>query len=421
MSPSNPISRTLPRLGRLLSRLGTLGLVLLGCYMVAGIGAYLYFDSPAYIPIFLRPLLLPLSAALLLRMGGAWLAHRSPERLAAIRARWWIAGAALLVAAVTYWLLSRPPTWDGGQWHRQESGTEWWLSAIDGTPDGGQLWIVGGSGVVLSSTDRGTTWNTVDTRFARNFTGVVVGSRGQRIWISGWREDLPVNGQETVESVLIRSDDAGATWTRLRPDVEGRIGRIHGTPGGTELWFRSDASTHQRSRDGGDTWTALEVRGQEQPGSLHLDAHDDTLLVRSAGETVLRSTDAGATWSSWTHVWDPFRWGQNRRLYGIHGVAGVDELWMTGHMEILHSDDRGESWDAQSVRCWPVSIAGSADGTTLWAVGDRGTVLYGTRTSDSWEPHVSSTDYDLGDVFVTADGSHAWAVGNGGTIIHVSR
>lgn len=162
-------------------------------------------------------------------------------------------------------------------------------------------------------------------------------------------------------------------------------------------------------------------RGETRWGGLYSDAHDDTLLLRSGGETVLRSTDDGATWSAWTHVWDPFRWGQNRRLYGIHGVSDAPDLWLTGHMEILHSDDRGESWDEQSVRCWPVAVHGSADASTLWAVGDRGTILSGTRRSDTWVPQKSPTDNDLHAVFVTADGSHAWAVGMHGTIVHVRR
>ena len=125
--------------------------------------------------------------------------------------------------------------------------------------------------------------------------------------------------------------------------------------------------------------------------------------------------------TTFEYRWDPMKMHQNRRLYSPYGVAGTDELWITGHMEIAYSDDRGASWEPQDVRRWPVAIAGSHDASVLWAVGTEGTILFSSNKGARWDLHDCPVDHGLKDVFVTADGDRAWAVASEGVILHVRR
>ena len=64
------------------------------------------------------------------------------------------------------------------------------------------------------------------------------------------------------------------------------------------------------------------------------------------------------------------------------------------------------------------SIFGISDGSQLWAVGDKGTVLHYSAQAGRWEPQSSGTRYHLRSIFGTSDGSQLWAVGDEGTILN---
>ena len=82
------------------------------------------------------------------------------------------------------------------------------LSATSAT----EAWMVGGDGLVLHTTDSGTTWQppatppvTLSPAMSSAWQWTTVAARGNRVWITG----LP-------GSVIAHSPDAGATWT-LQP------------------------------------------------------------------------------------------------------------------------------------------------------------------------------------------------------------
>ena len=111
-----------------------------------------------------------------------------------------------------------------------------------------------------------------------------------------------------------------------------------------------------------------------------------TLLGTAWRGRVIRSTDGGRTWTGERYDdFSMFTRNQNGALYGVHGVRGARDLWLVGHMEIAHSDDGGRSWDHQPASRWPEALAGSADGSVLWAVGHRGTILYSGTKGRRWD------------------------------------
>src|SRR5207237_4901791 len=56
------------------------------------------------------------------------------------------------------------------------------------------------------------------------------------------------------------------------------------------------------------------------------------------------------------------------------------------------------------------------DGRTGWAVGTTGTIVHTTTAGASWASEVSSTTFDLSDVWFTTSVT-GFAVGQGGTVL----
>ena len=104
------------------------------------------------------------------------------------------------------------------------------------------------------------------------------------------------------------------------------------------------------------------------------------------------------------------------RLFDV-AIAGK-HVWIIGFPGILlHSADRGESWEEQKgggrEALFAIEFVGESKG---WIVGRMGTILHTTDGGVNWNPQVSAGKDHLFDVdFV--DAQHGWAVGNFGTLV----
>ena len=114
--------------------------------------------------------------------------------------------------------------------------------------------------------------------------------------------------------------------------------------------------------------------------------------------------------------------------------------WVVGNNgTILRTEDGGETWDPRPVLLddgtivglpdrgespidrihgpylW--SVAMSSDGSTGWAVGQRGTVLRSTDGGETWEQRESGTRAWLRSVAFAPDDDTGWVVGDDGTFL----
>ncbi len=108
-----------------------------------------------------------------------------------------------------------------------------------------------------------------------------------------------------------------------------------------------------------------------------------------------------------------------RPLLSVYGTGDGKTLWAVGDGgTILHSTD-GATWKPQASGTTNAlfSVYGTGDGKTLWAVGEGGTILHSTDGA-TWKPQASGTTDFLRSVYGTGDGKTLWAVGEGGTILH---
>jgi len=105
------------------------------------------------------------------------------------------------------------------------------------------------------------------------------------------------------------------------------------------------------------------------------------------------------------------------RLYDV--VIVGKHVWIVGFPGLLlHSADRGQSWEEQKGRgreaaLFAVDFISDSEG---WIVGRGGAVLHTTDSGASWNSQSGASKDHLFDVdFV--DAHHGWAVGNFGTLV----
>jgi photosystem II stability/assembly factor-like uncharacterized protein len=156
--------------------------------------------------------------------------------------------------------------------------------------DADHVWAVGEFGIVMTSSDGGTTWTQQHTPVENTLFGVrfVDARRG---WAVG------------VDSLIIRTEDGGATWTVQHPPISQRSlydVAVRGDNG----WIVGDSGTVFKSGDGGATWTveptpiqlaARWLRSVAMSSSgVGLAVGAEGLVYRVDGGTLRRLTAEGA-------------------------------------------------------------------------------------------------------------------------------
>jgi len=230
----------------------------------------------------------------------------------------------------------------------------------------------GPGGGIFKSTDGGTTWKEIDE-------GIPVEGRG-RIGISVSPanhnriyavvdafvndKDHPEDATKTKKSGgVFRSDDAGATWTRLSSDERlwGRgwyFEKITADPKNADLVYVMNTSVY-RSTDAGKTWKA--IKGDPTGDDFHqlwINPDDPKRMVLGSDQGTIVSVDAAETWSSW----------YNQATAQIYHVAPDYRFpyWVTGAQQdsgAVSSPSRSRHTEI-SQRDWEGLCAGGESGYT---------------------------------------------------------
>ncbi len=275
-----------------------------------------------------------------------------------------LSSAACGLGAATDWLdlPARPSP-------RAASGLLLALARGGQAPDA-PLLAAGQRGIILSSADRGQTWQQASAPVYVTLTALCVA--GDRAFAAGY------------DGVILKSTDAGRTWSRL---FDGRAGNTL-TLAAAERRFaaskKDDDARHAlddvkatlefgpanpllgiaarfdagretaiavgafgqvfRSRDGGASWESLLDR-LDNPDNLHHNAITLTSggawVVASEGGRIYLSADAGDTWRR-------VETGYSGTLFGVvEAPPGAGALWAHGFAgSLFASRDQGASWRA---------------------------------------------------------------------------
>jgi photosystem II stability/assembly factor-like uncharacterized protein len=156
------------------------------------------------------------------------------------------------------------------------------LTTLPG-PQGGLIAFVDGRGV-LRSDDAGATWST---------SGPVPAELAFGIWVAR-ADPLRLLTYDRGALTLLASDDAGASWEVLDADgLDAEVSAVALAPDGT-AYAATDAGLFA-SGDGGDSW---QPRGKAPPlVAVAVSPSDpDEITAIDANGRVFQSPDGGATW-----------------------------------------------------------------------------------------------------------------------------
>jgi photosystem II stability/assembly factor-like uncharacterized protein len=273
-------------------------------------------------------------------------------------------------------------TSDGGQtWTTQRGGVgsgaryPFWdvdfVDALHGI-------VVGGAGKIYTTSDGGATW-TLRTSGAATET-LAMDRVGDRLWAVG------------TDAIVQTSTNGGAFWqeeTRI-PVESGNLPDVDFVDALTG-WTVLDGSAGPgrgrvfKSTDGGRTW---QNQGLDDSGRLGGVVALDANVVIAVGvyfPVIMRSADGGQTWQYRDHQF----FCTNSCGYAWYGIDSPDgqNVWVTGEQGIiLHSADRGLTWETQRVgEPWEELMdVHFADAQNGWAVGWQGTILRTTDGGRTW-------------------------------------
>ncbi|HBB97105.1 MAG TPA: hypothetical protein DC054_17145 [Blastocatellia bacterium] len=251
------------------------------------------------------------------------------------------------IVYATMWNVRRPP---------------WFIYTPANGPGGG----------IFKSTDGGTTWNEIDEGIpadGRGRIGISVSpSNRNRVYAV---VDAFVNDKEHPEDAskikksggVFRSDDAGATWTRLSSDERlwGRgwyFEKVTADPKNPDTVYVMNTSVY-RSTDAGKTWTA--IKGDPTGDDFHqlwICPDDPKRMVLGSDQGSIVSVDGAVTWSSW----------YNQATAQIYHVAPDYRFpyWVTGAQQdsgAVGSPSRSRHSEI-SLRDWEGLCAGGESGYT---------------------------------------------------------
>jgi photosystem II stability/assembly factor-like uncharacterized protein len=274
--------------------------------------------------------------------------------------RGWIAGDGGLVFR----------TEDGGKsWARQQSGVEESVNDIyfrDNT-DG---YLLAGNRI-LSTEDGGATWRAAHTFAPAEFGGASPDLYSVRFASKkrGWIVGSLSRGSDVVDSLLLYTDDGGASWQRRPAPV--RVELLHlDFVGEKRGWIVGDRGTILCTEDGGTTWARQD--STTTATLYHVEFVDDengwTVGERS---TILRTNDGGRTWVRVA----PTVAGTDSTLLSV-AFVNKDDGWIVGRRGlVLRSSDGGRTWLKQESNTSQHLFALFFKGKNGWAVGGDGMVL----------------------------------------------
>jgi len=269
---------------------------------------------------------------------------------------------------------------DGGRtWQRKGTPAE--IPDLDlkkvSSPDGETVWAVGGdttASTILHTSDGGLTWSDrIPPGYDESQLQGVSAPDPETVWVTG--------GCVEGYPVILKSADAGSTWTRQSGGDVARTGNNHilgiSALDRDTAWAIGGQSVSQgwfvlKTTDGGETWL-IQTEGAHDGNEIHA---VDPETVWAVSDSVISWTfDGGGTWG-----------GHNSYEYTM-GISAVDSrlAWAVTTSwkgSIWRTEDGGENWTV-------LERLGGEDLPGLW------TVSFSSQTvPPPFRPVVDGKDYN---------------------------
>lgn len=281
--------------------------------------------------------------------------------------------------------------------------TNYWLD-IYFHPDNPQYgWACGFNGMVVRTTDGGTTWLGSNVQGAYHLEHIQFPT-------------LQIGYTSGVEGIF-KTVNGGITWYDITPDqlqsywgcyfLNADTGWVVG--GGCA----DDVQRFYRTTNGGASWT-LFLANEPNSGMTDLIVYPDGTGYAASSGVIWETTDMGTTWQvhsrTGSNVWheEITRLGNSFLL----PAAGTTCSGSGNIGGILFSTNDGASWNRTIVRA-PLFGTFLTSGTTGWACGYDHQVYYTSNGGLTWaEYNCGIEDGNLDDIwFITP--TNGWVVGEG--------
>ncbi|HJT18350.1 MAG TPA: glycoside hydrolase, partial [Thermoanaerobaculia bacterium] len=181
-----------------------------------------------------------------------------------------------------------------------------WESRLGPTEDNNEFTGTGGG--LFKSTDGGETWTQLKNGFPANavqWNIAIAPSRPSRIFAV-----VAMNEAHEYMSGaglgFFRSDDSGATWTKITDDPRpvmliggGDLPVPRVDPKNPDVVYGASIVT-VRSTDGGKTWSSIRgAPGGDDYQNVWIDPNDSNVILLGSDQGAIVSLNYGLTWSSW--------------------------------------------------------------------------------------------------------------------------
>jgi photosystem II stability/assembly factor-like uncharacterized protein len=188
--------------------------------------------------------------------------------------------------------------WNGQVLRSRDGGESW---AVAGQPssfttvlkadprDPLTLWATGDNGGIRKSTDGGDTWSTL--------TGPASGGFFQDLAFAPSSPSTVYAAGNPDFKVLLRSTDAGATWTAIQHALPPSLGNLAVDPLQAETVYTFSGGDLYRTVDGGSTWTLVNSPFQNHTVQWLTTGSSGVLYAAVRYDNVYESEDGGLTWS----------------------------------------------------------------------------------------------------------------------------
>ena len=292
------------------------------------------------------------------------------------------------------------------QWYSQNSNVSTTLYSVDflDTLNG---YVSGNQGVILKSTDGGSTWVSLtsgvsDPLYSISFfdtqNGCAAGGAG--------------NG-----SIIIRTTNGGTNWTQISSPANSRVSYVQFI--NSAIGFLITLSGQcLGSTNGGLTWTIL--NNQISTYGSHNNAffiNASAGYVAEDGGYLSKTTDGGYTWfDSWNGITtsDP--------LFGIQFSSSLNGFTVGANGSLYVTTNGAVSWspvynDTSTTNYYCVS---AINANTSYAGGQFGKIIGTTDQGYNWFTEPSGVNMILyGIQFVTPN--NGWIAGQNGVILHTNN
>lgn len=272
--------------------------------------------------------------------------------------------------------------------------------------------IAGDGGFLASTSDGGRTWDPYSLGATEDINEIYFRNEDDGYIVAGRK--------------MFITRDAGRTWNETRIYKPGEFRDL--TPEFLSIRFADRRrgiaigsllrrvknedivvdSLVMRTDDGGETWTRIAMPTKTELFHLDFNGNSHAWIVGDGG-VILASTDSGRAWIKQGS-------GTTNALYNVD-FRDDDEGYAVGEKgTILRTENGGSVWQRVIVNHTEnLMRVNFADDRNGWIVGRNGFILRSSDRGRTWIKQESSTTNHLYGLFMSK--KHGWAVGAKGVIV----